>query len=81
MKWDEKLAADSISVALYWTGYKDNLTAKNYDKAYSNWKLLFNNYPIISASIYVGGAKLVKMRISKTTDSLEREAKIDLRDG
>ncbi len=77
LKWDEKLAADSISVALYWTGYKDNLTAKNYDKAYGNWKMLFNNYPIISASIYVGGSKLVKMRISKTTDSLERLAKID----
>lgn len=77
MKWDEKLAADSINVALYWTSYKDNLTAKKYDDAYKFWKILFNNYPIISSSVYSGGAGLVKYKIQSATDSATQAAYID----
>ncbi len=77
MKWHERFAADSVNVALYYTGFKDNLTAKNYDKAYKNWKKLFNNYPLISSSVYRGGSILVKRKIKNAKDSATREAYID----
>lgn len=77
MKWDEKLAADSINVAIYWTSYKDNLTAKKYDEAYKFWKILFEDYPIISTSIYSGGANLVKYKVQTTTDSITKSSYID----
>ncbi|MBN2664487.1 MAG: hypothetical protein JXR68_12625 [Bacteroidales bacterium] len=77
MKWNEKLAADSINVAIYWTSYRDNLTAKKYNEAYKFWKILFENYPIISSSIYTGGAGLVKIKIENATDSITKLAYID----
>ncbi len=77
LKWDERFAADTVDIATYYTSYKDNFTAKKYDKAYKYWSILFHNYPLISHSIYSGGAFLLKYKIKKAKDSATRAAYID----
>lgn len=77
MKFHERFGADSINVGLYYTGFKDNFTAKKYDVAYKNWSVLFNDYPIISSSVYSGGSNLLKYFIQTTKDSVVRQKYID----
>lgn len=77
MKWDERLAADSLGAPLAYVNFKDLYKAKKLDEAYVAWKLLFNKYPIISSSIYSGGASLVSYKISKAETEEEQQAYID----
>lgn len=77
LKWHERLAADTSSIATYFSSFKDNLQANKLDTAYKYWKILFNNYPLIHSSIYRGGQKLVKYKMNKTKTPEDREAYFD----
>ncbi|MBN2893351.1 MAG: hypothetical protein JXL97_15875 [Bacteroidales bacterium] len=77
MKWDERLAADSLGAPIAYTTYKDLFTQKKYDEAYTAWSVLFKKYPLISSSIYTGGASLVSYKIDKATDETEKQLYID----
>jgi len=77
MKFDERYGADSINVGIYYNGFKDNFKQKKFDKAYENWSILFHDFPLISSSIYSGGANLLKYFIKTSKDQAEKEKYID----
>lgn len=77
LKWHERLAADTSSIGIYFSSFRDYLKSNNYDSAYKYWKILFNNYPLIHSSIYYGGQKLVKYKMNKAKTPEEKEAYFD----
>jgi len=68
----EKFGADSIRAIEKYVPFKDEYKAKNYDKAYGYWSIMFKEFPIFHSSVYSGGVKIIKTKIKATEDSLTR---------
>ncbi len=77
MKWDERLAADSANAPIVFMSFKDNFAAKKFEEAYLSWSTLFKKYPVISSSIYTGGASLLSYKIENSTDEETKQKYID----
>lgn len=54
-----------------------NYQSKDYDAAYSNWKILINNAPCAHKNIYLIGERVLKSYLEKDMDSVKKQVYID----
>jgi len=73
----EKFGADSIRAIEKYVPFKDEYKAKNYDKAYGYWSIMFKEFPIFHSSVYTGGLRIIESKINATEDSLTKTLWID----
>ncbi len=74
---NERFGADSVKAINNLMAYKNYMKMKDYDKAYPHWKILFNEFPKASKTIYTGGRLLIKYKIKNAKDSAEQVAWVD----
>ncbi len=68
----EQWGADTLRAINNYQGFRNNFKSKNFDDAYKNWRVLFHEYPKATRTIYTAGAIVVKYKLKKAKDSLER---------
>ncbi|MCQ2095297.1 MAG: hypothetical protein MJY59_00955 [Bacteroidaceae bacterium] len=69
---------DSIAVLSAITLYREELKAKNYAEAYSQWLTVFNKAPLAQGRTYTDGAIILQQLLYSTQDEAKKKEYFDM---